>query len=379
MIASAPRRFVIGLLLTLTLTILPFTLWIGRLAALGEVFAYGAPRGTVELHGTWFATDWRRYKLEQAKMEAPQLLVLGASAVQEFRSFMFPGCEGPGCFYNAAGAARPIGAARDVFAALSAEHPPRVLLLGLDYWQFNPEIQSAEGGPDRRPGPEVDYAIAVARSLLPLLVEDQRVRDVVLGRAPIPPRRRGLEAIVHGAGFRPDGSFAYPASELAKVSAQTPLQRDEGTRTLVNDGIGVYVRFSDPDPAVVADLEELLDLARRRGTTVVGFSNPVGDSVADAIAATPGTAAGFAAVRDTLVSVFARRGIPFVTVERTSEVGCGGEERWDGFHYSEVCTARLLARILDDPAARARMSPYTSSSYLTGLVSRRVGPLQLVP
>jgi len=356
-------RFVLVFVLSAAVTVAPFFGLLLRLVSLGEVLNDSAPAGEVRLYGPRYS-DFATFKAAETYRRDPDIVVLGSSRVMQFRESMFTGCgPRPNCFYNAGGALPTIRAGNEFLRALGPDQAPRVLLLGLDIWHFDPNFDPRKHD-DRQLRSsfqdQLGRAMSVTRDVAAQLLTDPEIRGIVIGSRLAPAGVRGINAILDGSGFRSDGSYRYGRDVLDRVASQASSVRsaDELMR-IATEGTR-FEHFASADEASMAELQELIGHARRSNSTLIAFTPPFSDDVAAAIDAEPGLRAGFADVERRLAALFASQGVPFVAIRRFSDIGCGDSERFDGYHPTEVCNARLLLKLLQEPEIVGALAPYAA-------------------
>ncbi len=192
------------------LTLAPLFALAARLAALGEILTDVVPHQRVAIVGP-LHSNAPTFKLAEARRRGAELLVLGSSRVMKLRESMFDRCSHDHCFYNAGGGMPTIATGLALLRQLPRDKWPRVLVLGLDLWHFDPAYDA-----DKNEVTKLDIdlrdrlgsALAVTRQVALDLPSEAAVREVVLGRKATPGDKLGLNAIIHDSGFRADGSFS---------------------------------------------------------------------------------------------------------------------------------------------------------------------------
>ena len=337
-------------------------LWAGELTPLAEV-----ARRQVEsplLYGRAYRDNYFAFKLLSVRERRPELLVVGSSRSMQLRSGL--ATRNAAAFYNAGGASQSLAEMSRFVELVLPEAPPKVLILGLDQWWFNPK--HSRGPSARRVTDQVDEETAVA-SARALNMGRFVVRDLLLGK--IPPgalwRRRdpvhgveamGMNAIVNGNGFRNDGSWQY-----GELIARPPAVQDrlrEGFVRLETDR-DHFSSADHADAAVMAQVEQLLALSARHGVFVFAFSPPYAPSVYARMAA-GGRHRYLAEQAQALAAVFARHGFVYLDASDGAVVGATDADMIDGFHASERISLRIYQALF---AARADvLAPYSDAAAL---------------
>ena len=349
---------------------------VARVAAVGEVLSIDEGAA---LRGTLFA-DYAAYKREITVRRKPELLVLGSSRVMAVRGQLFSECVARGCFYNAGGGMPELKTGLTFFREIAAAGAaPRVLLLGVDFWDFNGRfslVRDDVAEPVRREGLDgLRYAVSVSYETAKRSLGDRAVRDLLVGASGVPPATAGIAALVNGSGFRPDGSYVYSRADMTKLSGSPGID-PVGYATSAKRCGYHFECFDRLDPRAIGYLEGLLALAARHGTMVILWTPAMADEVA--VALREAQPAVLPEVERVVSAAAGRHGFPFVAVRSVAELGCAADEIFDGLHPSEVCDARLVLRLLADAGAGAVLSRYTSAEHVRALIERRASGLLLV-
>jgi len=352
-----------------------------RFAAIGEfdLFDTDAALAQERLHGP-LSEEFPEYKLRRARSVHADILILGSSRVMQFRGALFDRCVSTSCVYNAGGAGPTMRVAADFFDEVAAAGPPRVLLIGLDTWYFNGNDEANTHLPtDLTPGggERVRRSVSFLRQFVPRLSQDPQLRAVVAGLVAAPEGFRGARAILKGEGFRPDGSYSYGAQFLADVADEAPAERSADAVTRVAQSCCRLERFTATDPQALQELERLAGAARRSGTQVIAFTLPFSDELMDAVARDEALRSGFADVDARLTETLQRLGIPFVRLTRPSDAGCRSSEMLDGFHPSEVCSARILELLTATDGISASLASFVDPRVLRARIDARPSDLVL--
>lgn len=158
------------------------------------------------LFGSGIEQDNYTYKLALYDKIRPDTVVLGSSRVMQIRGGYFLGS-----FVNLGGAAgSTVALAKFVNEMLETGHTPKLAIVGLDFWWFNPAYAKNEVNFQPLRGA---YSVTFDRLKLPLywLLED-KVQYQDIGRALFAEEadcRLGVMARQLSDGFGPDGSYYY--------------------------------------------------------------------------------------------------------------------------------------------------------------------------
>jgi hypothetical protein len=356
-----------------------------RLIQLGELAPsmFALRLGGAALVGPVY-DNYARYKLEQANRLRPRLLVLGSSRTMQLRETAFSACRPPSpperaCFYNAGGALPSLGTGLLFLRGLRDDAWPAVLLLGVDYWHMHPPLR--DGSTDAHAAlreqelrplgavQQLDVELAPAVTSLTTALQSPTLRLALVSPAPLARldglRPVGLAAYAVGAGFRPDGSYSYgPEAEmkLRTESAEDWRRRLDEALERARVGCCLLAPFDAPHPRALQDLEDLLTLARRHGTVVVGFTPPLANEVADALSTDPRQRGGWLASHAALETAFARLGMPFVPFAALADAGCGPLDFYDGLHPTAPCMENVIERLVERSAdAERALRPFVAA------------------
>jgi hypothetical protein len=301
------------------------------------------------------ATDqsFYAYKYHGILDKNPAILVVGSSRTMKFRAPMFG--DRSSSFYNAGGMVNGLRDLHDFALLLPGSRTPRVLLVGVDLWWFNPRVPPAfdfasEAAKDaaasfdahvvglrwliRHPGTFADEAISIARSSRPEAI--------------------GIGARTTGGGFRPDGSFKSPLPaprserEWAYVDREVPpiIER-------VRNAVANFPAAS----SLAADRLALLDLVlaryRQKRVFVIGYLPPFSSEVLTQLETDGRHSHLWSAFRQRMPEMFAAHGFPLIDASDAASIGMDDRALSDGFHGEETFQVHVLKALLQDERIRA--------------------------
>jgi len=209
-------------------------------------------------------------KVARARLERPDIVVIGASRAGEFRSAMFK----PYGFYNMSMAARSIRRLREVLDVISTDHPPKAVIINLDFFIFAKGFETWANVVNAEQATPLAYSNLRANfdglnALSQIMAQGRwgelaneltQPRGGRLGEF----RTFGLTLLPgSGAGFLRDGSMLYFPEYV------------QGAKRLVNvlgqvaPGAG-----GGMDEGQLDQLRGLARLAKSRGVTLVGVQLP---------------------------------------------------------------------------------------------------------
>src|SRR5438552_8112008 len=152
----------------------------GEFTPLRQIAAAQAEQ-TPLLYGRAYRDNLFAYKLIATQFRKPEVLVLGSSRVQQFRSLLFN--KNGTAFYNAGRATQSIYETRQFLEALDPSTLPKVLILGLDQPWF--DMQSGYSVPPDAPQPTDDETTPDLTRLLNVdrsIFTDLLARKISLGK-----------------------------------------------------------------------------------------------------------------------------------------------------------------------------------------------------
>ncbi len=307
----------------------------GEMVPLGEIIA--RQRQAPVLYGTAYVGSVPAYKLESVKQRRPEIIAMGSSQAFQLRQEFF---RDPSRFYNASMGALPLSGPLLFLEQLPPEALPKVILLTVDSWWFNPKDRDNPGGDGYFATPQWS---SVVRSSWKAVLGDLRAGKIVFH--PQASQRFGeaigIAAANTGWGFRSDGSFRYGTTTESGKNSDGPGFRDYLAEMDNQEGRGA-VHAPKHSAAAVKRFSVLLDFCKAHGIYLVGMLNPYPTPVL--ARAHKGDDFGYIwDLEEPLKAAFAQRGFPLFNFHSVAEVGSGDDEFINGFHGSEVCYARMMA------------------------------------
>lgn len=308
----------------------------GELSKLTDIIARQIETGAI--YGSAVHDDGFEYKLQLALTVKPAIIALGSSRVLQFRQTHFTDT-----FINAGRAMTTPPEGVEFLRALLLRHRPKIVILGVDYWWFNPNWRY----PDRH----------VRRNGLNLAVLKRANEWLLDGKITVLDIWRvafrgdnhnsltqadniGVAAIKRGYGYRADGSRDYglryfgtdPAFDDAKFN---------NTLSRIAHGVSQFTYAETIAADRFEKLDELLSLLVEADITPVIVLTPLAKQVLDRMRAHG---------RDyAYVSAFLYRikALKFAVYDFTDAESLGANdcEFVDGFHGGEIVYQRILAEI----------------------------------
>ncbi|CAA6605833.1 hypothetical protein MTBLM1_70049 [Rhodospirillaceae bacterium LM-1] len=303
------------------------------------------------------------FKLERIRRLHPDLLVVGSSRATQFRAEMFPGIS----FYNAAMAATSFPEARTFINWMLPLYRPKVVLLTVDPWWFNP----ARGlGADEKLNDGVDSFLwrpFIANALRGLsnftlmkeawLLSAQRDQDPLGKRNP-----QGFGATFKASGFRPDGSFQYgdillnieKRYHIAGYGWQDDFKyyRNE---VRANRGRFAYTGTFDAGPSET--FRAVLSRLKEAGVIVIVVMPPFPAGLINEINQTPNQREFFAQLERKTEEICREMGAEFFNYHDLDKLGISDRQTIDALHVDEISTATLMLDMVpQSPSLRTHLS-----------------------
>ncbi len=309
----------------------------GELSSLSDIVARQGQTGAV--YGSAVHDDSIAYKLQLVSTAKPNVIALGSSRVLQFRQAHFTET-----FINAGRAMTTPAEEIKFLDALLPRHKPKVVILGVDFWWFNPNWPY----PDRhmrRDGLDLAAMKRVNEWLLEgkITIPDLW-RVVVRGDTHNTLTRHdniGVAAIKRGYGSRGDGSHDYGLRYFGTDPAFDDA-RFTNTLSRITRGVVQFTRAENFAAPRFAELNQLLAQLVAADITPVVILTPLAKAVLGRMLARPLAYAYVSAFRDRI------KALKFETYDFTDPESLGSNdcEFLDGFHGGEIVYQRILAEIV---------------------------------
>jgi len=236
------------------------------------------------LYGPAYTVPCPTYKLKSVIKREPEVIALGSSRVMQFRDKFFT--LAPEKFYNAGRGANRIKDFKDFLEKIPKDKMPKVVIMGLDPYFFNPNWDSAE---------EKDSILIHTnqrkKNPIFLINSTSFIRDTVRGKTLNKDNYAGLDAGLkkytpkgynaknNGNGFRSDGSYCY-----GKYFSNPENGDDWGfkdTFKRIKEGNRRFEYSEKISPKAIKELKEFLDFCEQNKIYVIGFLPPYAKVVYD--------------------------------------------------------------------------------------------------
>lgn len=283
-------------------------------------------------------------KLEATRLREPDVVAIGSSRSNQWRSAMYQPLD----FYNAGG---PFYAISDFFAALEAwdKHPPRVMIMTLDYFLFIEEFQAVAVATSNDSALSARELALAAKGLATLAISEPdklvpNQHEPIYGLPAL-----GMQAITSGTGFRADGSFQY-----GNVILNYPQPGIESAvADITRGGAWPLQPGAEMMPSLVREFERFVDLARKRNIALIAVTPPLDPAILEALRQSPFHKA-FQQFQSPQTAEWLRRlGITYFDFTDLRSFDGRANEFVDPYHPSEPAYVRMLLKMIEDPAVRA--------------------------
>lgn len=300
----------------------------------GPVAAAQRQAETAEKYGAALTYRPFIFKLERYRALKPDVLIVGSSRVMAFAGEAFSGTV-----YNSGGAANTLDQAVAFIRAAMKIHKPKAILLGLDFWWFNPnrddEIDITAQDSDR-----IDLSLSQLMAPVEWIGDGEVTVGEFFGALMSPRPGIGALAQFHGQGWDKFGRYDY--GELFDGRMESEDEQFERTlerlrKAKASSKFSVRVA---PDAAAIADLRSLVEALRADGIEVTLLLPPIAAPVLAELTAAP----------DQILipqwqTAMQGLGAPVIDAQDPTSVASEQCEFIDGFHGGEVTYLRILERI----------------------------------
>ena len=316
-------------------------------------------RGEDSLFGRMIvAEEMPRYKLENIIRRKPKIVILGTSTVMQFRSQIFGGERFD--VYNAGGIIQEPEHLREL-APVLRESGVRSVLLGVDFWWFNknwrryrlPSLDVLRTRPAAKQ--DLQARLFALRSLTKMSLYSWNRLTAALGAKAKGARPGGYIPIglaaELGSGFRgSDGSRRY-ADFIERARSGGGYQDGLGTLDRIARRKQQFVEGSTLSKHTMMMFESFFRDCRAAGIQVAAVLPPLAPATYEAVMRSPDHASFLQAFVDRVPAMLEREQVPYVVATDLRVLGLTEANMLDGLHGSEVAMAKIMLKLLEDPAA----------------------------
>ena len=294
------------------------------------------------------------YQLQETFFRQPEVIALGTSRVGGFRDVFF---RDPTIFYNDTGTGGVLSNFRYFLEKL--EHPPRIIIAGMDPYFFSPE-EVAKNSVVTRPDPFVKHVPWYGPffeglflgggwwKIYPDYFAGKFFLTDVFGSRHSTTTFIGLRAVATGNGFLNDGSNYYGDVINSAQNQRKALEGIDALAARISDTFGDEYG-SGISPEAVTELHRFLDIAKGQGSTVIGFIPPISHAEYERLKTFPNApyAYAFKNLASTLTHIYAEYGYDFYDFGDVVAFGGSDAEMVEAKHGSEKVYLRLFIKMVE--------------------------------
>ena len=273
-----------------------------------------------------------KHELLNARKTMPEVITLGSSRMLYFHRGMFSRS-----FLNMARAANRASDALHTLQRLrKAARPPRLVIVGVDFWWFHPKRARHPGQAASPRDIDPENFSDVLRMLQKGLENPAYLtRPWRTGGCNL-----GVDAILHERGFDRWGHM-YMGHQPA--SATRAGFADTLARIRENQNRGEFAGAQEPDMERLAQFTAELKRLRARGTFVVAFMPPLPARVRQAM-----VRQGTYGYIETVRAALRDSGIPYMDYDSPPRARVFSDCQFlDGFHQGDTANAAILLDLLE--------------------------------
>lgn len=299
-----------------------------------------------------------QFKLQSSRMRQPEILAIGGSRMNQWRSAMFK----PYGFFNASNCLYTQRDYRRFLEGLGS-YAPRVLIFSLDFYTFNPaydpffeNVAFSDIG-----GFGSAEQVEILRALLRRAASDPYAfmpnqREPLHGVQAL-----GLHAARTGTGFRRDGSYQYGGAILGLSSAGAVSLSDAIKR--VENGTVPLLRADHLDSERRREFERFALIAQSKGIKLVAITMPFAPALKEALDLSSKHGIWREFQNDETADWISKQGVLYFNFSDLSSFGGKADEFIDPFHPSEPAFVRMLKVMLKNDQFAALVPNLKAESF----------------
>lgn len=298
-----------------------------------QIQSFGIPI----LYLTKFGDHSFSYKIAGTQWNKPNILIIGPSRVNQWRSAMFAHH-----FYNAAQAVYSIDDYTKFLEKLSPPYP-RIIIFSIDFYNFIPAFNAlyldrSMSDLDPFDPTQLPFDGLVEEIISnPLGVFD--ISEPLYGIPAI-----GLQAQRLGMGFRNDGSFQYGA-EISGDFSKTVTVSSAIDR--VRTGTRPFLYADELSKDCIADLARFIDAAKKMNIKLIGLTMPYHPQLVNSIENSPNHRE-WRQFRTNIPYIMKDYGVRYYDFTDIKTFDGRDSEFIDPFHASEKAYLRILLKMSED-------------------------------
>ncbi len=319
-------------------------------------------------HRTYFnfyyaPNETNYFKLRSVILRKPEVVVLGSSRVLKLRTFFFKDAS----FYNAGQGAQKISQMKEFIERIPENGQPKVLILGLDQWSFNP-AGSSFGNILYKPGTPKWQPLRTFFNQWKNVYRDLRSKRTSLSQlfGGLPDADLiGAGARMTKQGYRNDGSLGVYKMTLMEEERQKQggVNNIAVALKMMDKSAPYFERSAVASEETLKTLDELLRLCKQRGIHVVGFLPPYAPSIYEKMLAKGGAYGYLSGLGGRIGALFEKSGFQFFDFSNVRNLGYTDGDFHDGLHGSQKVYLDMFIRMAEKDAGLARLAdlPYLRS------------------
>jgi hypothetical protein len=298
-------------------------------------------------HGGRFQSALREdqvaHKFALYRERKADIMLVGSSRIVELREDFFTTSV-----MNMAGAAQSLHEVDECLETAFAIHPPKLVILGLDFWWFNPH----------RPDPKTRYPVvdppprfSVAALSKPFdwLMHGKVSPGQLVGTITHPRNSFGVTAQLRGNGYEADGHFQYTSwvtntepnwDQKFATSAKWISRGDHDDQ--LSDTRFAWADHVDPER--VKTLGAVIAKLRAKNVPVVLLNTPLPGRSLEQM-----RASGKYGYLDEIPAAVREFGVPYFDFDAPGEIPIDDCEFLDGLHSGQTVALRMLDKMAADP------------------------------
>jgi hypothetical protein len=223
---------------------------------------------------------------------------------------------------------------------LEAMGPPKIVLLGVDFWWFNPAISPGRGKAGQLTSVS-PFRLGYLRTLASELVRYPQLLAGLPSALLEPPAcPLGIMARRFKDGFGSDGFRFRGFSLTATRPYQASDYRFSDALPLIRKSKKSFRHAQNPDSGRLRRFIDGIKTAERKGMTIIMFFAPLAPTVNRAMAESRGY--GYI---DKAVAALKKAGLKIHDYRNPASVNANDCEFYDGFHQGDAVQARIIAKI----------------------------------
>ncbi|ANV97315.1 hypothetical protein BBW65_07690 [Helicobacter enhydrae] len=315
------------------------------------------------IYGTALNENVFGYKLELIKQRKPEVIALGSSRVGQIREEFFTTS-----FVTASNAMNTLKEGKYFLQKVLEFYKPKLVLIGLDPWFFNPSIQNYKIAEYQQiAGTNIN--MPKIKSILHLIYKKQFFKpkyifdNHFISNPYTSLDSLGLNAIYKGRGFLKDGSYLYSEVFIDKPTQDAGFQ---DTTHRIENNLAQFVYASHIDKSRIEDLLSMLKILTDHHIEFVIFITPMAPQIYTLMKSKQEK---YAYIEELFIAL-QKAHIKFYNYFDPTPLSRNNCEFLDGFHGGDVFYARMF---YDMAQKHTLLKSYSNLSYLSDIITTHKG------